>query len=189
MPPVGNRPCSSYAHRSRSCSPSSSNRKCGSPPSTRACSSVPCALPGTGGTIEVIKVTPQACSCGQAEYPDTRPADTHQVLERPEIRMTVRPLCLGTLLPLQLAGALVWVHSPITVRICTPSQDFDHSRHLRCSGRSLHLRWLPLRIRMRFPGVRPPPGLSMRVRTSARPVRLALDLLKPPRRRKPAPVL
>jgi hypothetical protein len=38
---------------------------------------------------EVIDVKPQACSWGQAECPDTRPYDTHQVIERPEIQMTV----------------------------------------------------------------------------------------------------
>jgi hypothetical protein len=56
---------------------------------------------------EVIELKPQACSCGQAEVPDTTPYDTHQVIERPEIQMTVSPLFLGTLLPLQPAGVLV----------------------------------------------------------------------------------
>jgi hypothetical protein len=49
---------------------------------------------------EVIDVTPQSCSCGQAEGPDPRPSDTHQVIDRPEIRMTVRPPFLELLLPL-----------------------------------------------------------------------------------------
>ena len=49
-----------------------------------------------------MDVTPQACSCGQAECPTTRSYDTYYVIYvivRPEIQMTVRPLCLGTLLP------------------------------------------------------------------------------------------
>jgi hypothetical protein len=48
----------------------------------------------------VIDVKLQTCSCGQAECPNTRPYDTHQVVERPQIPMTVSPLCLGTFLPL-----------------------------------------------------------------------------------------
>jgi hypothetical protein len=56
---------------------------------------------------EVINVKPQACSCGQAECPDTKPYHTHEVIERPEIPMTVSPPFLGTLLPLQVDGVLV----------------------------------------------------------------------------------
>src|SRR6266511_1460636 len=81
------------------------------PPSER-----PIARSGGQGTLGIVrrrwrhgvtKVKPQACACGQAECPDIRPYSTHQVIERPEIQMTVSPLFLGTLLPLQPAGVLV----------------------------------------------------------------------------------
>jgi hypothetical protein len=58
--------------------------------------SAPGASPGTDGATEVIEATPQACSCGKAECPDTRSCDTHQVIVLSEIQMTVSPL-----LPLQ----------------------------------------------------------------------------------------
>jgi hypothetical protein len=56
---------------------------------------------------EVINVKPQACSCGQTECPNTRPYHTHEVIERPESQMTVSPLSLKLLLPLQPDGVLV----------------------------------------------------------------------------------
>jgi hypothetical protein len=61
----------------------------------------------------VINVKPQACSCGQAECPDTRPSDSHQIIERPEIQMPVSLLFLNILLPLQSDGGLV-----MDARIC-----------------------------------------------------------------------
>jgi hypothetical protein len=56
---------------------------------------------------EVIAVKPESCPYGQTECPDTRPYNTHQIIERPEIQMTARLLLLGTLLPLQPDGGLV----------------------------------------------------------------------------------
>jgi transposase len=38
---------------------------------------------------EVIAVTPEACACGQREFPETQPYHTHQVIELPEIQMAV----------------------------------------------------------------------------------------------------
>jgi transposase len=43
---------------------------------------------------EVIAVRPEACPCGQREFPDTRPSYTHQVIELPEIRMAVTHVVL-----------------------------------------------------------------------------------------------
>lgn len=59
----------------------------------------PWASPGAGDAMEVIDVKPQACSCGQTERPDTRPYHTHEVIELPEIQMTVNLLFLKILLP------------------------------------------------------------------------------------------
>jgi transposase len=38
---------------------------------------------------QVIEVTPEACPCGQREFPETTPYHTHQVLELPPIQMQV----------------------------------------------------------------------------------------------------
>jgi hypothetical protein len=43
---------------------------------------------------DVIEVKPQACTCGQTEFPDTRPYYAHQVIEFPEIQMAVRHIVL-----------------------------------------------------------------------------------------------
>jgi transposase len=43
---------------------------------------------------EVIKVKPEACACGQTEFPHTTPYYTHQVIELPEIQMIVRHVVL-----------------------------------------------------------------------------------------------
>ncbi len=64
--------------------------------------SAPGASPGTDGATEVIEATPQACSCGKAECPDTRSYDTHQLMVLSEIQITVSPL-----LPLQPDGVPV----------------------------------------------------------------------------------
>ena len=43
---------------------------------------------------EVIAVTPDACACGQQEFPTTTPYYTHQVIELPEIQMQVTHVVL-----------------------------------------------------------------------------------------------
>ena len=43
---------------------------------------------------EVIEVTPDACACGQQEFPATTPYYTHQVIELPEIQMAVTHVVL-----------------------------------------------------------------------------------------------
>jgi transposase len=43
---------------------------------------------------EVIEVTPEACACGQREFPATTPYYTHQVIELPEIQMAVTHVTL-----------------------------------------------------------------------------------------------
>jgi transposase len=43
---------------------------------------------------EVIAVTPEACACGQREFPETQPYHTHQVIELPEIQMAVMHVVL-----------------------------------------------------------------------------------------------
>jgi transposase len=43
---------------------------------------------------EVIEVQPPACSCGQTMFPQARPYYTHQVIELPDIQMTVRHFVL-----------------------------------------------------------------------------------------------
>ena len=43
---------------------------------------------------EVIEVKPEACACGQTEFPATTPYYTHQVIELPEIQMVVTHVVL-----------------------------------------------------------------------------------------------
>jgi transposase len=43
---------------------------------------------------EVMNVKPDPCACGQREFPTTTPYDTHQVIELPEISMTVTHVVL-----------------------------------------------------------------------------------------------
>jgi transposase len=43
---------------------------------------------------EVLEVTPNACACGQQEFPTTTPYYTHQVIELPEIQMQVTHVVL-----------------------------------------------------------------------------------------------
>jgi transposase len=43
---------------------------------------------------EVIEVRPEACPCGQREFPETTPYHTHQVIELPEIQMAVTHVVL-----------------------------------------------------------------------------------------------
>jgi transposase len=44
--------------------------------------------------MEVIEVKPEACACGQWEFPATTPYYTHQVIELPEIHMQVTHVVL-----------------------------------------------------------------------------------------------
>ena len=43
---------------------------------------------------EVISVKPEACPCGQREFPETTPYYTHQLIELPEIQMAVTHVVL-----------------------------------------------------------------------------------------------
>jgi transposase len=43
---------------------------------------------------EVIAVKPEACPCGQREFPETTPYYTHQIIELPEIQMAVTHVVL-----------------------------------------------------------------------------------------------
>jgi transposase len=43
---------------------------------------------------EVIEVKPEACACGQTEFPATTPYYTHQLIELPEIQMVVKHIVL-----------------------------------------------------------------------------------------------
>jgi transposase len=69
-----------------------------------ACSGIqgrPGAKPGHPGhrqvllaPTEVLDVKPEACGCGQREFPETQPYYTHQVIELPEIQMVVKHFVL-----------------------------------------------------------------------------------------------
>ncbi len=50
---------------------------------------------------EVIEVQLPACGCGQTTFHDARPYDTHQVIELPDIQMSVQQFVLyaGALFP------------------------------------------------------------------------------------------
>ena len=43
---------------------------------------------------EIIEVQPPACGCGQTAFPDARPDYTHQVIELPDIQMSVQQFVL-----------------------------------------------------------------------------------------------
>ena len=65
-------------------------------PSSSTTKGTPGAKPGHPGhrqallaPTEVIEVKPEACACGQQEFPATTPYYTHQVIELPEIQMAV----------------------------------------------------------------------------------------------------
>src|SRR5918999_6098440 len=71
------------------------------PSSSAPTKGTPGAKPGHPGhrqallePTEVIAVTPDACACGQQEFPTTTPYYTHQVIELPEIQMTVTHVVL-----------------------------------------------------------------------------------------------
>jgi transposase len=69
---------------------------------------------------EVIAVKPEACGCGQREFPETQPYYTHQVIELPEIQMCVTHVVLhaaccpqcGRLLKAELPAAYRYGHGP-----------------------------------------------------------------------------
>jgi len=46
---------------------------------------------------EVIEVQPPACGCGQTAFPDAHPYYTHQVIELPDIQMTVQHFVLESI--------------------------------------------------------------------------------------------
>jgi transposase len=49
---------------------------------------------GLSTPTEVIAVKPEACACGQTEFPATTPYYTHQVFELPEIQVVVKHIVL-----------------------------------------------------------------------------------------------
>jgi transposase len=69
---------------------------------------------------EVLAVRPEACPCGQREFPDTRPYYTYQVIELPEIAMQVTHVVLheaccprcGRLLKAALPAAYRYGYGP-----------------------------------------------------------------------------
>jgi transposase len=81
--------------------PPSSDPPCVKPPSSSTMKGTPGAKPGHPGhrqglltPTEVLAARPEACPCGQREFPDTRPYYTHQVIELPEIAMQVTHVVL-----------------------------------------------------------------------------------------------
>jgi transposase len=81
--------------------PPSSDPPFVTPSSSAPTKGTPGAKPGHPGhrqallePTEVIAVTPDACACGQQEFPTTTPYYTHQVIELPEIQMTVTHVVL-----------------------------------------------------------------------------------------------
>jgi transposase len=81
--------------------PPSSDPPFVTPSSSAPTQGTPGAKPGHPGhrqallePTEVIAVTPDACACGQQEVPTTTPYYTHQVIELPEIPMTVTHVVL-----------------------------------------------------------------------------------------------
>jgi hypothetical protein len=69
---------------------------------------------------EVLAVKPEACACGQREFPEIRPYHTHQVIELPEIRVAVTHVVLhetrcprcGRLLKAALPAAYRYGYGP-----------------------------------------------------------------------------
>jgi transposase len=69
---------------------------------------------------EVIEVKPEACACGQTEFPATTPYYTHQVIELPEIQMVVTHVVLhetrcsrcGHLLKIELPAQYRYGYGP-----------------------------------------------------------------------------
>jgi transposase len=81
--------------------PPSSDPPFVTPSSSAPTKGTPGAKPGHPGhrqallePTEVIEVTPDACACGQQEFPTTTPYYTHQVIELPEIQMQVTHVVL-----------------------------------------------------------------------------------------------
>jgi transposase len=81
--------------------PPSSDPPCVRPPSSSTAKGTPGAKPGHPGhrqallaPTEVIELKPEACPCGQTEFPATTPYSTHQLIELPDIQMVVKHLVL-----------------------------------------------------------------------------------------------
>jgi transposase len=81
--------------------PPSSDPPCVTPSSSAPTTGTPGAKPGHPGhrqallePTEVLEVTPDACACGQQEFPTMTPYYTHQVIELPEIPMQVTHVVL-----------------------------------------------------------------------------------------------
>jgi transposase len=81
--------------------PPSSDPPFGKHPSSFPTKRTPGAKPGHPGhrqallePTEVIEVTPEACTCGQRQFPETTPYHRHQVIELPEIQMQVTHVVL-----------------------------------------------------------------------------------------------
>jgi hypothetical protein len=75
---------------------SQNSRNSDRPPSSSTTTRTPGAKPGHPGhgpallgPRERIEVTPDTCAYGQQACPATTPSSTHQVIERPEIQMSV----------------------------------------------------------------------------------------------------
>jgi transposase len=88
-------------HSSNSNRPPSSDPPYATRPARSGHSGRPGARPGHPGhrqvlliPTEVIAVEPEACPCGQREFPETTPYYTHQLIELPEIRMAVTHVVL-----------------------------------------------------------------------------------------------
>jgi transposase len=88
-------------HSRNSDRPPSSDPPFMKPPSPPITKGTPGAKPGHPGhrqallvPTEIIAVKPEACGCGQREFPDSAPYYTHQVLELPEIQMQVKHVVL-----------------------------------------------------------------------------------------------
>jgi transposase len=88
-------------HSSNSDRPPSSDPPFVKPSSSAPTKGPPGAKPGHPGhrqvllePTEIIEVTPDACACGQQEFPTTTPYYTHQVIELPEIQMQVTHVVL-----------------------------------------------------------------------------------------------
>jgi transposase len=83
-------------HSANSDRPPSADPPWVKPPTSRAPKGTPGARPGHLGhrqallePTEVIEIQPPACGCGQTAFPDARPYSTYQVIEWPDMPMTV----------------------------------------------------------------------------------------------------
>jgi transposase len=90
-----------YQHSRHSDRPPSSDPLYAKRPARSGAQGQPGAKPGHPGhrqvlltPTEVLTVKPEACPCGQREFPDTRPYYTHQLIELPEIQIVVKHMVL-----------------------------------------------------------------------------------------------